>query len=416
MMILNEDFFDDVVITDDDIKVNDDNQSDDDFYNASYTLIFPFDFNKDLIKTQSKTTNASEYLDMFERRVEYLIENSNYDFMGVRYQVVSPEMRSYYDDMEVQFLDRKMYSRDNRFYDLNRDMILMYVYVGGASMNNKYSMMKLIVNLNLLFKSFINSPKQVVSGLVFMYDPFLTDAPCLNGYIDNKKDIDNTDILCRDIFCYKSNISRKNKNIVKNLYSVAHDIDNNIKYRDVLHFYKNITHNNDYNSLIPARGWRFKYIGHYCGIDEKLLDQIVKKFPFMYLRTPGLVGNSSVDQCIMKDLLREQCLNRGYRLYFRHTVNSDSCSLDLIFDGTLDIKSYTYTEKVCEMITYTYNMFSGDIEWNEYLSGGKKLSRKKFDEYYDEDYMPERNLFRILTLLCGNDKDKAYKMISQNTE
>ena len=99
-------------------------------------------------------------------------------------------------------------------------------------------------------------------------------------------------------------------------------------------------------------------------------------------------------------------------MYFRHTVNSDSCSLDLIFDGTLDIKSYTYTEKVCEMITYTYNMFSGDMEWNEYLSGGKKLSRKKFDEFYNEDYMPERNVFRVLTLLCGNDKDKAYKMIS----
>ena len=128
-----------------------------------------------------------------------------------------------------------------------------------------------------------------------MYDPFLTDAPCLNGYIDNKKDIDFNDVLCRDIFCYKSDMSRKNKNIVKSLYSVVKDIDNNIKFRDVLHFYKNITHNNDYNSMIPARGWRFKYIGHYCGIDEKLLDLIVKRFPFMYLRTPGTEGSSSVD-------------------------------------------------------------------------------------------------------------------------
>lgn len=214
--------------------------------------------------------------------------------MGVGYQVSSQRMRNNYDNMEVQFLDKKMYSCKNILYDSERDVILMYVYVGGASTGNKYSLMKLIVNLNQLYKSFVDSPKQNTSGLVFMgYEKYVTDSPCLEGFIDIKELIDRHTVLCYDIFCYKTAIDRNNKRIVSSLYNVVRQIDDSIRYRDVLHFYKNITHDNDFNSFMPARGWRFKYIGHYCGIDEIYLDEIMKAFPFMYLQQPGMPTGST---------------------------------------------------------------------------------------------------------------------------
>lgn len=47
-MILNEDIFDELELNDDDINVED-NVLSDEFYDTSYTLIFPFEFNEDLI-------------------------------------------------------------------------------------------------------------------------------------------------------------------------------------------------------------------------------------------------------------------------------------------------------------------------------------------------------------------------------